>query len=584
MNQKATAKPQELYKVCDSSFKTFVEEIVGLENEEFHDKIDDAIANPDYHKVAISFPRGHGKSTHLSIMYPLWRIAKDHNLRILIISSSSLTSKSFLSEIMGHIESNPKYKAFAQWEDSKRVGVVPKMRNYRKTQENWSGDSIIIDRDDLNLKDPTIHALGVFGSILSKRADIIICDDVVNQENSATEEQRRKVIDWIYTTIMPVLVPGGQFLYLGNTWHQDDLVAHLLKDPLFDYRDRMPSIIHESNNLELWNVWTELILDETYCVEDRKKNAEEYYQQNKEAMDEGTEVLWPSRFTYKDLYLLRLSNSYAFARMYQCDPSNRPDQKFNDKWLERAVEKGKLLKLQDEKRTEFDSELTTEGVDLAISLEETADDTCKLTLDRVRHGTELYNKGDYVIRQIKRGKMTPNETRMMIKTDDAFIQPDGIRVESVAYQEAMVRDLEDMGIPVHGYHTGGEKHNSDIGVNSLAIIAELGKLIIPFSSKDPRTVNLCSKLINEMRAFPDGHTGDSLMALWFAFSEMRDLTGKRLLVPTDSSPASPYHDNPHKAPIPVLRAEEKKADIALTMEQMNEKIQFNDLMKRRFMK
>jgi hypothetical protein len=43
---------------------------------------------------------------------------------------------------------------------------------------------------------------------------------------------------------------------------------------------------------------------------------------------------------------------------------------------------------------------------------------------------------------------------------------------------------------------------------------------------------LCSQLVNEMRAFPDGHTGDSLMALWFAFGELRDLTGSKYTIPS----------------------------------------------------
>ena len=114
-------------------------------------------------------------------------------------------------------------------------------------------------------------------------------------------------------------------------------------------------------------------------------------------------------------------------------------------------------------------------------------------------------------------------------------------------------------MPVRGYKTGGEKKDPFIGINSLAIYAELGKLVLPFDNTDPRTINLISQLVNEMRAFPDGHTGDSLMALWFAFSEMRDLTGDRVIVPTHQ--ANPKNVDPPDISDPKIRKElEKQAD------------------------
>ncbi len=533
---------KEIFDLSNEFMQSFVQEILGLKNAKFHNELDDILSKTVhnlvngvqylYKKIIISFSRGHGKSTHVSVAYPLWRIAKDHNLRILVISSTAAISKSFLSEIVGHIENNDMYKLWSQYVDPTKEGVIPKEKKFKKVKEKWSGESITIKRENLNIKDPTINAVGLFGSILSKRADIIICDDVVNQENSATEGQRQKVIDWIRTTVLPVLVPGGTFVYLGNTWHQDDLVARLMKDPQFDYRKKMPAIIHESNHQELWNEWASMIMDESKSVEDRKIDAEIFYQTNKLLMDEGVQVLWPERFTYKELYLIRLSDGYSFARMYQCDPSNRPDQKFRDEWLEAALKKGQDLILQDAPREGFIMAGTTDGVDLAISLEDSSDDCVILTLDKVKFGNDSIKTGAYIIRNIKRGKFSPNEVKEKIKWDWENVKPDGIRVETVAYQEAIQRDLGDMGIPVRGYHTGGEKNDSTIGVNSLAILAELGMLVLPSKMADARTTHEISKLVNEMRAFPDGHTGDALMALWFAFSEMRDIMSTKYMVPS----------------------------------------------------
>lgn len=568
----------QLYSFCRDDFKSFVEAIIGLKNEPFHNMIDDAISDSLHKKIAISFPRGHGKSTHTSVALPLQLMAKNHNLRILLVSSTAQVSKSFLSEIVGHIDRNEEYQFYSKFLDPLQRGVIPRMKNWAKMRENWSGDSIVIDRDQLNLKDPTINAVGLFGSILSKRADVIICDDVVNQENSATETQRQKTIDWIYTTVMPVLVPGGIFIYLGNTWHQDDLVARLLKDPQFDYKKKMPAIQSESAHPELWERWAQFMLDESIEVAERRIRAEEWYRANQTAMDEGVKVLWPSRYPYSELYLMRMANPYSFARMYQCDPSDRPDQRFKDAWLNAACQKGKSLRLGLGKRENLEMELTTEGVDLAISEESGSDDTSMLILDKVKYSkVEGIKVGDIIVRDIIRGKLSPNAVKENIKMHYEQVKPDGIRVETVGYQEAIQRDLDDAGVPVRGYKTGGEKKDPFIGINSLAIYAELGKLVLPFDNSDPRTINLVSQLVNEMRAFPDGHTGDSLMALWFAFSEMRDLTGDRVIVPA-------YQTNPKNVEPPnmadpkIRREEERKADQAIILEQQHEQQVFTQMM------
>ena len=293
---------------------------------------------------------------------------------------------------------------------------------------------------------------------------------------------------------------------------------------------------------------------------DRRIKAEEWYRSNQAAMDEGVKVLWPNRYPYSTLYLMRLANPYAFARMYQCDPSDRPDQRFKDAWLEAACKKGKMLRLGLAKRDGFEMELTTEGVDLAISEDSGSDDTSMLILDKVKYSKiEGIKTGDIIIRDIVRGKFSPNTVKENITAHYKEVQPDGIRVETVGYQEAIQRDLDDAGVPVRGYKTGGEKKDPFIGINSIAIYAELGKLVLPYDNTDPRTINLISQLVNEMRAFPDGHTGDSLMALWFAFSEMRDLTGDRVIVPTIQN--NPINvDPPNLNDKQIREKEEKKAD------------------------
>lgn len=562
-------------------YRLFFTKIIGLKNAPFQDELDDILSNPVFKKIAIAFSRDHGKTTHISVGYPLWEIGKNHNLRILLVSATSSITQTFMTEIMGHIEKNIKYQAWTQLIDPTHKGVRPQFKGNRKANEKWSGSSIIIDREDLNLKDPTINAVGLFGSILSKRADIIIVDDLVNQVNSMTEEQRLKVIDWFYTTILPVLVPGGRIVYLGNTWHQDDLVARLLKDPQFDYRKVRPAILHESNHPELWQQWCSIILDESIEVIMRKQKAEAFYQEHKDQMEEGVEVLWPERWSYKELYLKRLSNSYAFERMYQCNPANRPNQRIKDEWIEEALRKGAKLRLGRVHSKDYTITIACSGLDLAISEEASSDDTALITLDKVQFGNEKegIKAGDFVIRNIQRGKFSPNEVRTTLKDHLDNDEVKGCRVETVGYQDAIRRDMVDLGYAgkITGYHTGGEKNDPDVGVNSLAILLELGRLIMPSDASDPNTAKLISQLANEMRSYPDGHTGDSLMALWFAYSEIRDRTSNSLVIP--SAFMQPQESANLKDPV-IFEAEQKKAEDLLRVEQEYERSNFNRIMRR----
>jgi hypothetical protein len=572
-----------------------VDNILGLDNQPFHDDIDDEISQ-DFSSddpvarffACFTMPRDHGKSKHCSVAYPLWRIAKNHNIRILIISATGGVSESFLSEIIANIGRNEKYQAWAREIDPTGVGVVPKLKDRSKSIEDWSGKQITIEREDLNLKDPTITATGLFGAILSKRADLIICDDVVNQMNSFTEDQRTKVKDWIETTVLPVLVPGGTFIYLGNTWHSDDVVSKYMTDPRFIVQKRRGAIISEAKNQELWQKWGSIMLNIMVEPKTRRQLANAFYLEHKEAMDEGTEVLWSERYPYQRLYFERLLNPYVFARMYQCDPSNRPDQVIKDEWIQKALEKGKNLRFQDQPHQRpLGSnpamnviEVSAAGMDLAISQEESADDTALVYLDLIRYGYDGIGDGDYLIRQIHRGHLTPNEQRQYPKRAWAEHGMQSIRVESNGYQKSLTIDLSEEGIPVRAYSTGGEKFDPEIGINSFAVLMELGKVVIPSDPSDPRTVELASKLANEMRAFPDGHTGDSLMALWFAFSEVRELLGSRVLVPRGNydniKDSPPVHTAEDRAPL------EKEADRAVVSEQEYERSQFNRMMMSRF--
>jgi hypothetical protein len=69
-------------------------------------------------------------------------------------------------------------------------------------------------------------------------------------------------------------------------------------------------------------------------------------------------------------------------------------------------------------------------------------------------------------------------------------------------------------------------------------------------------------LIDAMRRFPDGHTGDILMALWFAWSEMRDKGGKTIRIPRTTLQEAIDNANSAATMTPEqIKEEERLADL-----------------------
>lgn len=501
-----------------ADFEFFSDEVLGFNNSPHQKEWCDTLGNEEYKKLVIAAPRNHSKTTVFSINYPLWEIAKNPNVRILLVSAAETQSASFLRQIKGVIERSREYVDFA----GQLRPAIP---------ERWTDREIILKRDRTDLKDPTISTVSVEGTILSKRADIIIVDDMLNFENTRTPEQRQKIKDWFNLVLMPVLEPNGKLVVVGTIWQVGDLMEELLADPVFDYRKRYKAIIHEPTREDLWQQWCDLYVEER---EDNRARARAFMETHYAEMQEGVEVMWPDRLPYYDLYLKRYSDPYAFARAYQNDPASRPSQVIKREWITIALEKGRALKLQDAPHTEYIN-LTTIGLDLAISQETFSDDTCEDILDRLEFDWMGNKKGHYILRQIRRGKMTMDQTVAMITTDYYAVSPQGIRVESVAYQQAVEQSLTDSGVPVKGHRTGTEKWDSTIGVVNIANLLERGQLILPSDPHDARTKDLIGKLVAEMLAFPEGHTGDSLMALWFAWLEMYELTRGGYVLPESAS-------------------------------------------------
>lgn len=99
-----------------------------------------------------------------------------------------------------------------------------------------------------------------------------------------------------------------------------------------------------------------------------------------------------------------------------------------------------------------------------------------------------------------------------------------VMVENNGFQQYLQRELIDETLlPIRGFTTGKQKADPYLGLPSVAAMLENHKFIIPRGNE--RSILLTDMLIKEALAYPSGHTGDILMALWFAVEGYKQSRG-----------------------------------------------------------
>lgn len=79
---------------------------------------------------------------------------------------------------------------------------------------------------------PTISAYGTGGSVIGSRADEIIADDLLDEDNSRTTHQRGLVERWLHTSLLSRRKARvGRIVVVGTAWHEADIYANIRRSP-----------------------------------------------------------------------------------------------------------------------------------------------------------------------------------------------------------------------------------------------------------------------------------------------------------------------------------------------------------------
>lgn len=185
-------------------------------NPELHDAIRLHIKKPSKFKLFL-IPRDHLKSSIITKGGAIMRMLENPDIRILIANNTWDNSRKFLDSIRAYLAPGSILSIF--------------FGNFQT--DRWNRDEIIIRQRKQILDAPTIATTGLEKEQTSQHYDLIIADDLVARENSATPEQRSKVKDYI-NSLMALLEPNGELWVVGTRWSEDDAYGDLLEEGIWD--------------------------------------------------------------------------------------------------------------------------------------------------------------------------------------------------------------------------------------------------------------------------------------------------------------------------------------------------------------
>lgn len=162
-------------------------------------------------------PAGAAKTTWGDTAFVTWLISLFNHVRVGLFSQTAEFAEAFAGAIMGTIEGNDEYREMFG-------NMLPTGRG------KWTAKGFHIKGSRwTQSKDFTVFSGGTGGQVASKRFDLLLCDDILGEENTQTIEQRAKVAQWFEKSLFPRLVASGVCIVLGTRWADDDLYGKMMK-------------------------------------------------------------------------------------------------------------------------------------------------------------------------------------------------------------------------------------------------------------------------------------------------------------------------------------------------------------------
>jgi len=461
-------------------------------------------------RVLVNVPPNHSKSMTVTINYVVYRIVKDPNISVMIVSKTQNQAKKFLYAIKQRL-THPRYADM-------QVAFGP-ADGFRATADQWTATQIYLGGEgrDSGEKDPTVEAVGIGGQIYGNRAHLIILDDTVVLSNANQYEAQ---MDWIRQEVASRLPPdGGQLLVLGTRVASVDLYREL-RNPDHYTDGAVP--------------WTYLAMPAVLEYTDTSDGWDTLWPRSEQPLSEhdvkGSDGMY-DRWSGKRLEKVRNEVGPAKWSLVYQNQDIAEDAIFDPTCVRGAVngmrKPGALIAGAAGHPQDAQNFYRIVGLDPAMRGETAA---VAYAVDRRTHKR-------YVMDVLIMKSPTPAAIRDLLRSWADIYRPHVVIVESNAFQLFLTQDEEitrffaTRGIAYRPHFTGNNKTDPEFGVASLAPLFGTKTLrdgqVTTKHNKDnlielpdSSQFEAIKKLIEQLITWQPGVRGsklkmDAVMALWF---------------------------------------------------------------------
>jgi hypothetical protein len=455
-------------------------------------------------RLLVNVPPEHAKSTTITINYCVYRICKDPNTRIMIVSKTQNSAAKFLYSIKQRL-------AHPRW--AKLQATFGPAGGWKQDADQWKANSIYLGTEarDSDQKDPTVEAIGIGGQIYGARADLIILDDVVVTSNA---HEWAKQLDWLQKEVITRLGKNGKLLIVGTRISSNDLYREIRQpehwqggQSPFTYL-AMPAVLEITDKPQDWvTLWPKS--DRPWDGEPDTEPDENgdypkwdgptLFQRRSEVTPNTWAMVYQQQDVESDAIFPLVSVNASINRMRKAGPLKQEGQFY-----------------------------TIMGLDPAMAGKTAA---IMYSIDRMtgkRYVLDAYNMKD----------PTPGKIRDLISRWIDMYQPAEVRIETNAHQKAYALDedfrqfLAVKGVKFSGQFTGNNKWDTGFGVAAMSDLfgtVNNGKHQKNNLIELPAADNEHFKaLVNQLITWSPDTKGptDLVMALWFCEIRAKEIMKK----------------------------------------------------------